>query len=131
MSIITSIAMQLAKNGEGSLMRNQWYRDEHMDLYVRYSAYHLVPGVGYVVTLDISNVNVNEGSIGKGVFTRFLDDIERTIDGHFGAGYSGIFVENVLQERFQSFFERRGYVKIKQDQYVKDWPSSYFRARKE
>ncbi len=85
-----------------------WFDEEGVSIYLR-------KGLRYVsvsgslekrTVLDISSVSANKP--GKGAFTKLLPKIEQAAKE---AGYYGVYIENVLEERFQNFFAVRGYVK--------------------
>jgi len=72
-----------------------------MKVYVRRGCWRWWEGELHENTLDIANITVDEGKRGKGVFTAFLSRVE--------ALGKIIFIENVLDVRFQDFFRERGY----------------------
>lgn len=85
---------------ENPYLRNAWLREPFMDVYVRRGAHCL--GDKHSDTFDIANVSVDDLKRGTGVFTAFLERVEEL-------GLP-VFVENVLDDRFQMFFLKRGYL---------------------
>lgn len=81
--------------------RNRWFETNEIKIYVR-NGHHVVD-TKIVDTFDIATVEATE--LGQKVFTHLLEYIESRIP-------KTLYVENVLEERFQQFFERRGYIKI-------------------
>lgn len=86
--------------GRGSVGR-KWVLMENMHVYVRATKRYL-EGV-QKNTLEIGSVEVQNR--GEGVFSRWLPEFEAQAK-HFGRV---VYVENVLDERFQQFWVRRGY----------------------
>lgn len=58
-----------------------------------------------VKVLDIGSVEVIAEKRGQGEFTKILDELERINP------FPVLYIENVLNQRFADFFERRGYVR--------------------
>jgi hypothetical protein len=74
-------------------------------LYVRLTRRY-IDGAAYRPVLDIADVNVREACRGRGVFTAFLDRVrDRYPTLH-------LFVENVMEERFQKHLERYGFTVV-------------------
>lgn len=94
----------------GSFPRNSWFNLPGLNVYLR-----VVPGLKRI---DIANVTAEPQ--GRGTFTRFLEKMEALAE-ELGAA---LFIENVLEERFQQFFENRGYESNGQD------PPCFTRVRK-
>jgi len=80
---------------------NQWLYHDDIEIYVRI-AYRVIEG-NMEKVFDIANVNVPEKKRGKGIFTRLLKEIERTIP------YKYLHVENVHNSRVRSFLLEQGY----------------------
>jgi hypothetical protein len=74
-------------------------------LYVRITRRH-VNGAEYRPVLDVADVNVRGDRRGRGVFTTFLDRVR----DQYPALH--LFVENVIEERFQKHLERYGFVVV-------------------
>ena len=81
-----------------------WISPKGLAVYVRYTR-HYINGV-VVDTIDLANINATQQ--GKGVFTAFLKKVEEIAKCQSRV----VYIENVLERRFQEFFERRGYVLI-------------------
>ena len=80
--------------------------DDKMSVYLRYPGRHLI-GNEIVECFDIATVETLEEFRGQGVFTRFLDEVE--------FARPRIYIENVMEKRFQTFFENRGYECVHKD----------------
>ena len=78
--------------------RSRWITIGPMEVYVRKSIKNF---------LEIANVNVLPEHRNSGVFTKFLNTIEKM------KPLSGIFIENVMHERFAKFFKKRNYKEYK------------------
>ena len=90
---------------------NKWFSDKEMEIYVR-RGHHLNQNKELVETLDLATIEVKEKLRGNGIFTRFLNELEKWFHGN-------IYVENVLTEQFADFFRRRtGYIDLTNDD---DW----------
>lgn len=81
-----------------------WLEDASLSVYVRWAPYW-TGGETTVPCAVVANVSVLQGERGNGRFTAFLDRFEGIADEHNRV----VVIESVLEERFQSFFERRGY----------------------
>jgi GNAT superfamily N-acetyltransferase len=86
-------------------LRNAWIYDAapHLDVYVRH-AKRMVDGK-LVEMFDIASIEVVDGHRGQGIFTSFLNAAEELI-----LPDKIIFIENVLDPRFQEFFRKQGYI---------------------
>jgi N-acetylglutamate synthase-like GNAT family acetyltransferase len=82
-------------------VRNAWLREPDMKVYVRRGCYRWWEGELHTDTIDIASISVDEEKRGTGVFTEFLGRVEEL--------GKTIFIENVLDTRFQDFFRERGY----------------------
>jgi hypothetical protein len=114
---VNAIQTIIAKIAEFSKSdrRNEWLTAEGISIYVRNANRILSSGGSYASTLDLANITIEER--GQGTFTQILGILEN-MDG------KTLFVENVLEDRFQKFFERReGWHKLS---YVEGCPSFYF-----
>lgn len=98
--------------------RNQWCRFDAfcIDAYLRNTTRWRNGEL--VDTLDIGSFQVDEDEQGKGNFTRFIENAEEAARFHDKI----IFVENVLTEFVQKFFEKRGYDKA----VIASIPSYYY-----
>lgn len=86
--------------------KNQWLEeDASLKLYVRISTRWLDGRM--VQMLDLATIDA--APTGQGRFTRFLETIEPW------KPVSGIFIENVVNERFRGFFRERGYAQYGED----------------
>jgi len=87
--------------------RNLWINERYIKIYVRRSYRYITElGIGNerLSTLCISNIIVNNRKRGKGIFTKFL---KRAIKAAIYANCEVIYIENVLNLRFQKFFDRK------------------------
>jgi hypothetical protein len=85
--------------------RCQWVSEPGLEVYVRKGRRLPINGKDTVKTLDIANVNAN--APGQGSWTALaarLPDMAKELK--IGA----VFVENVLEPRFQAWFEREGWL---------------------
>lgn len=87
--------------------RNSWLEHGALQVYVR-RGYHLIGGSELECCLDLATIEVAEECRGQGVFTRFLEEVE-------AMSLAPIYVENVLDERFATFWLRRGYTSVGHD----------------
>jgi GNAT superfamily N-acetyltransferase len=83
--------------------RNAWLYADHIHVYVR-KARRLAPDKSMVATLDVANVEVEDGYRGEGIFTAFLRVASRTAHSHGMV----IFVENVLNEQLALHLRESG-----------------------
>jgi hypothetical protein len=81
-----------------SSRRNEWITVDGISIYVRNANRLLSIGGGYVPTLDLASISIEDK--GQGIFTSILEALE-TSSG------KTLFVENVLEDRFQEFFKKR------------------------
>lgn len=59
------------------------------------------------VVLDLANIQAHEDTLGKGHFAGYLDEV---IQHTQEAGFSAIYVENVLNKRFEKYLvEKQGF----------------------
>lgn len=94
---------------EDDWFRNAWLRHPILDIYVR-SGNRLISKDRMEHSFEIANVSVRKVKHqGKGNFTKFLGDVEKEL---IGTKFKIIYIENVFEERFQKFFERRGFEKV-------------------
>lgn len=91
--------MTLQEFLEADRLRNAWLREPRLSVYVR-RGIHMIEHEGYR-TLDIASIEVDDGFRGQGIFTDFL--------GRAEAVGVPVFIENVMDLRFQEFFRNRGY----------------------
>jgi hypothetical protein len=92
--------------------RNAWIEEPGLEIYVRRTIRFL--GSRKVEILDIANVSAEKP--GQGYFTEFLSHAE-VITNSLGIS---IYIENIMDERFEHFFIKRGYKKV-----TKEYPPSY------
>lgn len=62
------------------------------------------PGIGR--TLEIPNIEFDEGARGKGAFTRYLTEIEKMASER---NFEGVYVEQLFNKRLEQFLRKRGY----------------------
>jgi N-acetylglutamate synthase-like GNAT family acetyltransferase len=86
---------------------NEWLKSEKMDVYVR-KGHHLIDGE-IRSCFDVANISVPEKLRGHGIFTKWLEQVEKKILP-FGIEY--VFVESILELRLVSFLNSRGYKEI-------------------
>lgn len=97
--------------------QNAWIHHFPVEVYAR-KGLHAIDGEP-VWCLDIANINVHEGYLGQGHFTRFLELCEQAIE-EVDVVYIpcivgdqprivGIYVENVMLDRFAGYLIRRGF----------------------
>jgi hypothetical protein len=112
---------QILKFLEQEYPRNAWLRSGPFQLYVRRGV-HLLDKMRD--TLDLANMEIEEAYRGLGTFTQFIDSLEEIQLPNVEV----IFVENVLQPRFQAFWARRGYTLKKNTMFDNmDGPPSYWK----
>jgi GNAT superfamily N-acetyltransferase len=82
--------------------RSQWLFYPFMKIYVR-------RGIRiHGETFDVASINVDEDEQGKGIFTAWLTELERHLEGKLP-----IYIENIQNARLVRFFKRRpGYRKV-------------------
>lgn len=106
------------------LRHNAWFHSKEADIYCRVAWRSLVlpetDAVGLVETFDLANIVVR--APGNGLFTEILTVLE-TED----LGVGALFVENVIDPRFQAFFTKRGYARH-DDASSTTWPPSFWRS---
>ncbi len=95
----------------------QWLNGDDMNVYVRVSIRGRYPGSPPYRALDIATVSVYDK--GQGKFTRFLEEAERINP------YPILYIENVLERRFQHFFENRGYTRKE----IGEGPPCYYKFK--
>jgi hypothetical protein len=84
----------------------RWINSGPLTVYVRKGRHCLIPRRLYLC-LDIASVAVQEADRGQGVFTRWLDGAADIVGGQ--TRIEALFVENVMSDRFLSFFEKNGW----------------------
>lgn len=108
----------------------QWISTDDMEIYIRFSSIHYLPILSKPAKcIDLGNISVIPEKQNKGVFTRFLDEIEPIVAAESSIEF--IFIENVLTERFANFLRKRGYTEIKNQQSDEsnlNWPTSFYKA---
>jgi hypothetical protein len=74
-------------------LSNAWITEPHMEIYVRKSKRYI--GVGQPIPcLDVANIEVIEGKRGEGIFTAFLDRVEKEARKR----KHGVWVESILDD---------------------------------
>jgi hypothetical protein len=106
---------------KGNSFGNYWFYLRGLDIYLR-RGWHSLPGLDVHFMVDMPNITASEP--GSGAFTDVLEFIESLVRSEC-PGIFGTFIENVIEERFQAFLERRGYIKIPS---VTEWPPSYYKV---
>lgn len=86
---------------------NIWLRGKEGSIFVRRTK-RIIEG-GRRTTLDIANINIKPLEQGKGVFTKFLSEVEKN------TLREAVFIENVLDTRFANFFIKNGYKILTED----------------
>lgn len=79
--------------------KNRWISIDNIEIYVR-KGY-----INEINFLQIANVNVKLELRNQGIFTKFIDDIEKM------KLMEGIFIENVVYPPLIKFFQNRNYLK--------------------
>ena len=82
-----------------------WVYDECLNAYIRATSRNLP--IGTSKTIDVASVEVSDKK--KGHFKRFLERIEELAREHGRV----VYIENVLDDWFVTFFKKRGYKEIK------------------
>lgn len=103
MTMTTKLEKFLA-DAQPRLQSTRWLCVRDMEVYVRKSR-RLLDGKWYVC-LDLANIMVLPAKRGQGRFTSFLETALRINP------WQATYVENVLEERFRSFFRRRGWTEV-------------------
>ncbi len=83
--------------------RNAWIKHPKLRVYVR-SSHRLISKGKMDYSFEIANVTAKKP--GKGHFTQFLNELEEMLKG---TEFKLLYIENVTDERFQKFFENRGF----------------------
>lgn len=84
-----------------------WLELEGLQVYVRYGrCVQRMWNKALVRTLELANIEVRRDLRGRGVFTQWLETEAEPAADQLGIH---LFVESVLEPRFQAFWERRGY----------------------
>lgn len=101
----------------------QWLEDEHMKVYVRrgrrilpsfdasataLAVFHTrnLESTKRATTLELASIDVLENEQGQGRFKAFLAEAERINP------WDALYIENVLTQRFESFFVRSGFLPV-------------------
>lgn len=104
-------------NWYDGLSHNAWIDDGVMEVYVR-KAHHLC-GALVLETIDVANVTIfDEKDRGCGLFTGFLEHVEDY--------QQVVYVENLLNPRLAVFFDKRGYLRVKNTGDI-DWIPSFYK----
>lgn len=90
-------------NEERWTNRNRWFEISKLKVYMRRGTHYI--DEKFVQCIDVASVEVEEDVRGEGRFTHFLEDLEAFLDKERPDLL--IYVENVLEARFQDFFKRR------------------------
>lgn len=94
-------------NGES---RNQWLNSKRLNVYVRKALRYInkieIRGTTPIKTLDIANISVNEGYVGKGLGMQFLKE------AHEANPFNVTFIENVLNPSFEEKLRKDGWIEI-------------------
>jgi len=81
---------------------NRWFNSQHLNVYLRHGM-HCIGGLAYINCVDLASVETTPHSAKH--FTRFIAALESFLDRN--ASDKVLFVENVLNPRFQAFFRKR------------------------
>ncbi len=84
------------------IKKSEWIHIDGVALYIRKSE------IPFDLGPNIQIANVSAGSPGQGKFTKILEEFETWVATN--PKYQTIFIENILNPRFDAFFERRGYL---------------------
>ena len=103
------------KSDDKPICHNEWLNGDDMSVYVRRSVPRILNDGEKYVTLDIASINVYQQS--QGHFTAFLAEAEKLNP------WPAIYVENVLQPRFEKFFKKKGYTQ------AKIYPASFYKMK--
>lgn len=96
--------------------RSEWIVGDGYKIYIRKSKRRY----GYM--FDIAAVEIADS--GKGTFKNMLMFIEPFA---IGFGFDGLFVENVMADKFKEFFRRNGWKQERWPHTPPDAPSSFFK----
>ena len=99
-----------------SNQKNTWLHSREIHIYIRNAHHRLDTTIEK--TIDLATIEISEKLRGKGKFTKLLEYLEEQVN-------RPIYIENVLEERFQKFFEKRGYLKASQG--MSDLVSCYYK----
>ena len=115
--------LMVTKAEDSMRPRNMWLDfDPTLKVYVRRAHRLLGPrtlGSRLTTVLDIANVEATP--TGQGRFRKFLTHVE-TFEP-----WEGVFVENVMSERFKQFFRKRGYKEVDYDPILEPSTSSFYK----
>jgi hypothetical protein len=100
-------------------MRNAWIEHGGQSLYLR-KALHWIGGPEHLRMIDIANVETPEKKQGKG---RFKQNLAVITGEALTRGYDGIYIENVLSDRFAEYFRREKWIEL--DMALTDLPCFY------
>lgn len=92
-------------------LRNAWCAEGAMEIYVRRGR-RLVRDE-WVNSFDVASASSRKP--GSKRFPKIMDEVEALAREN---GFSGVFIENVLNERLCPFFEQRGYIMVSHDGYT-------------
>jgi hypothetical protein len=91
--------------------RRQWLKEGHLSIYIK--AGHAYTGTALLSVINLSNFEVKstdpknpEKNMGKGIFTKFLDELEQLAPIW---GYEAIKVESIINPRLTQYLMRRGF----------------------
>lgn len=103
-SVLEQLAALVVEWQDAKMCRSQWIGDDCMKVYVR-KARHKCGDHGLLACLDIGSIEVFEP--GQGAFSQwFLPGAVKLNP------WEAIFVESVMDRRFQEFFERNGFTRL-------------------
>ncbi|MEG1121238.1 MAG: GNAT family N-acetyltransferase [Citrobacter sp.] len=100
-------------------MFNEWFKYYPIDVYIR-STRRILNGTEYL-TLDFSSCSVHPAQEGKGYYAALTDRLQSIADKHGMA----LYAENVLNDKLIPFYEKRGYIKLANDNCFGACPSYY------
>jgi GNAT superfamily N-acetyltransferase len=101
-------------------LKNDWIGSIKFHVYVRKSV-RFINGVRRT-SFDIANINVATKYRGKGLFTKWLSEVEMEVSAF---GIECIFVESILNARLITFLEKHGYSPVQGS-----YPPSMFKRLK-
>lgn len=94
----------------GRFPNNRWFEGGGLAIYIRNTTRYVEGEVGpeAIPAIDIANIDVKEALQNAGIFTRCLNAIEDVA----ARLHLCCYIENILSERFERFFEKRGYLYV-------------------
>lgn len=104
--------------------KSKWICSDYASIYVRATWKHIPSLDKEKLTrcLGIASIEVEKTMRGSGIFTEFLADAEEVNP------WPAIYIENVLEEGFSKFFEKRNWILLNEnDELIEGFPKSYWK----